>query len=143
MPRLHFAAVSLMGLLALGACVEISADGGPAGSDQAQLRALGYKTAAKDDAGKVIAMSYSGPVTAAVVCGPSKGPFAPLKSQITDLDGGKKRVTLDSYMILSDGSIQSGIYAIVLHKDGGAPEGIDFKPGEMKSFSSGLTCKGA
>lgn len=147
MPK-HFrltGAVALCGALALAGCTEAMMAGGT-GTDSetiAGLRAKGFKPSARDSDGQIIAMTYSGPVTDAVVCGPRRGPKVPIKARMVDLDGVEKQATLDAYLILSEGKLVQGIYAIVLHTPGAAPEGIDFGPGESRAFASDLTCTSA
>jgi hypothetical protein len=147
MPKLSLPtiALALTGALLLTGCTETMMAGGT-GSDSgavASLRSKGFKPTARDSAGQIIAMTYSGPVTSAVVCGAKGRPKAPIAPQMTDLDGTAKRATLDAYVILNDGRVVSGIYALVLRAKGKMPEGIDFAPGESKAFASGLTCTNA
>jgi hypothetical protein len=147
MPRhVHLtAAAALCGAIALTGCTETMMAGGT-GTDAltvSALQAKGFKTRARTTGGQIIAMSYSGPVTDAVVCGPRGAPKAPISARMTDLDGVKKTATLDAYVILSDGKVVDGIFAIVLRSSGSTLEGIDFAPGESKAFVSGLTCTSA
>jgi hypothetical protein len=137
--------VALCGALALTGCTEAMMAGGMSTDSAAvsALRAKGFKPVARDSEGKVIAMSYTGPVTDAVVCGPRRGARAPITPRMTDLDGVEKRATLDAYLILREGEVVQGIYAIVLRTPGATLEGIDFGPGQSRSFASGLTCTSA
>jgi hypothetical protein len=147
MPKLSLptVALALAGTLALTGCTETMTSSGESSASGAvaSLRSKGFKPTARDSAGQIIAMTYSGPVTSAVVCGAKGRPKAPIKPQMTDLDGTAKRATLDAYVILNDGKVATGIYAIVLRAPGKMPEGIDFAPGESKAFASGLTCTNA
>lgn len=147
MPK-HFrlsVTLALCGVLALTGCTEAMLAGGSSTDSAAvkALRAKGFAPSARDSEGQIIAMSYSGPVTTAVVCGPRRGPKAPIAPRMTDLDGVEKRATLDAYLILREGEVVQGIYAIVLRTPGAALEGIDFGPGQSRSFASGLTCTSA
>lgn len=132
-----------LGLMALTACGEtMVTEGGLAASalSVSRLTALGFRPAAVDASGVPVAMSYSGPPKGAVLCG--AGSFAPVEATVTDLDGVGKRATLDAYMILSGGKVTSGLYALTLSGANGV-EGIDFHPGEVARFASGLACKAA
>jgi hypothetical protein len=147
MPR-HFrltGAVALCGALALTAFTQMTMAGGPTTDSMtiSDLQAKGFKTRAVYADGEIIAMSYSGPATGAVVCGRRGGPTVPLGPRILDLDGVVKRATLDVYVTLREGKVVDGIYALVLRAPGPTLEGIDFGPGESKSFVSGLTCTSA
>jgi hypothetical protein len=138
-------AVALCGTLVLTGCSGAMMAGGSIKDSEtiASLRAKGFKPVARDSEGQIVAMSYTGPVTDAVVCGSRKGPKKPIGPHIKDLDGVEKQVTLDAYLILDEGDLKQGIYAIVLRTKAGALEGIDFSPGEFRSFASGLTCTSA
>lgn len=138
-------ALALCGALALTGCTE-AMKAGSTSKDSATitaLRAKGFKPVARDSEGLIIAMTYTGPVTDAVVCGKRRGPKQPIKPRMTDLDGVDKRASLDAYLILREGEVAQGIYAVVLRTPGEALEGIDFGPGQSKSFASGLTCTSA
>jgi len=137
--------MALCGALALTGCTEaMMADGMSTDSKAiSALRTKGFKPSARDSEGQIIAMTYSGPVTGAVVCGPRRGPKRPITPRMTDLDGVEKRATLDAYLILSEGEVVQGIYAIVLRAPGSTLEGIDFGPGQSRAFTSGLTCTSA
>jgi hypothetical protein len=147
MPK-HFrltGALTLCGAMVLTGCTEAMMAGGTSKDSETvtALRAKGFKPVARDTEGLVIAMSYTGPVTDAVVCGKRRGPKEPLTPRMTDLDSVEKRATLDAYLILREGEVVQGIYAIVLRTPGAALEGIDFGPGQSRSFASGLTCTSA
>lgn len=147
MPK-HFrltGAMALCGAMVLTGCTEAMMAGGTSTDSKtiAALRAKGFKPVARDTEGQIIAMSYTGPVTNAVACGPRRGPKEAIKPRMTDLDGIEKRATLDAYLILREGEVVQGIYAIVLRTPDAALEGIDFGPGQSKAFASGLTCTNA
>ncbi len=139
MRRSILAVAMLAGLSTLTACDVLM----PNGHDEAKLAALGFHVTARDASGSAVAMSYSGPATMAVLCGPAAGPFLPAKASMTDLDGKTKRATLDAYMILSAGRVKSGVYALTLRGPGRTITATDFHSGESGQFPSGLTCKGA
>lgn len=143
MRNLAMAAGMIASLMALGSCEETTMTGGaatpvayaPASGDAvARLRSLGFAPAAKAASGEVVAMQYSGPVTAAVVCKQGSGGFGPIS---------RGSATLDAYVILSGGRATSGIFAMTQRNASGQVEGIDFNFGESKAFSSGLACKAA
>jgi hypothetical protein len=139
------AVAAFCGAIALTGCTETMMEGGM-GSDAltvSELQAKGFRIRARTTGGQIIAMSYSGPATDAVVCGQRGGPKAPIGPRVTDLDGVRKTATLDVYVTLRDGRVVDGIYALVLRSPGGTLEGIDFGPGESKAFVSGLTCTSA
>jgi hypothetical protein len=137
--------VALCGALALTGCTEAMMAGSMSTDSKtiSALRTKGFKPVARDSDGQIIAMTYTGPVTNAVVCGTRRGSKAPITPRMTDVDGVEKRATLDAYLILSEGEVVQGIYAIVLRTPGSTPEGIDFGPGQSRSFASGLTCTNA
>jgi hypothetical protein len=147
MPK-HFrltGALALCGAFAFTGCTETTMASGPSTDSMtiSALEAKGFKTRARTVDGRILAMSYTGPATGAVVCGPRGGPKTPLTPQVTDLDGVEKKATLDAYLILREGKVVQGIYAIVLRSPGSTLEGVDFGPGESRAFVSGLTCTNA
>ena len=142
MRNLAMAAGMIASLITLAACDEAAMTEGtssPAahaaaagGNAVTRLQSLGFKSAATAANGEIVAMRYTGRVTAAVVCKRGSGSFAPIPPATA---------TLDAYVILSGGRPTSGLYAMTMRNGSGQVEGIDFNIGESKAFTSGLSCK--
>jgi hypothetical protein len=137
--------MALGGTLAPRGCTEAMMAGGrrKASETIASLRAKGFKPVARNSEGQIVAMSYTGPVTDVVVCGPRNGTRKPIAPRIKDLDGVEKLATLDAFLNFGEGDMKQGSFASVLRTKAGAPEGMDFSPGEVRSLASGLTCTSA
>jgi len=141
MHKLATAIAVIATMMVLASCDEtMVTEGTPAaaapaaldGGSATRLQSLGFKAAATDASGQVVAMSYNGPVSAAVVCRQGSGGYAPIPP---------RQATLDSYVILSGGRVTSGLYALTQRNSSGQVEGIDFNLGQSKAFSTGLVCK--
>jgi hypothetical protein len=135
MPAVPPRAVLLASLLALAACEQTTVEVQSTGTSTASLSRLGFRPAATRSDGTPSAMRYQGKITSAVFCKRSGGGY---QSGPAVLPGAR----LDAYVMLSDGRVADGVYAITV-RDGSGVSGISFNPRETGTFGSGVTCRAA